>query len=72
MKKIIILVITVVLVLSMAVTAYAVTPTMKIPNMPVIPDITDDVEVEISECFWDKWFREHPIKIDWSTINWNN
>lgn len=72
MKKIIILVITIALAMSMAVTAYAVTPAMKIPSLPVIPNISDDVEVELSESFWDKWFREHPIKIDWSAINWNN
>lgn len=65
MKKILTLILAVLLIMAMAVPAYAVTPSFKIPDMPEIPDISDDIKIEIDipDSFWDKWFAEHPIKI---------
>ena len=45
-----------------AIPAYAVTPTIKVPNIKV--SITKVPEVKISDSFWDKWFAEHPIVIN--------
>lgn len=70
MKKFILFVLTLMLIASMAVTAFAATPKYQFPNLPEIPDISDNVEVEFPDNFWDNWFKEHPIKIDFSKIKW--
>ena len=65
MKKILALILAVLLIASMAVPAYAVTPKYEFPDLPEIPDISDDIKIEIDipDSFWDKWFQEHPIKL---------
>ena len=68
MKKIIVLVMVIALFASMAVTAHAATPTMKVPNLPKIPNISGSVEVKLSDDFWDNWFREHPLNLDFSAV----
>lgn len=69
MRKIITILFALMLVVSMSVPAFAVTPRLNIPNMPEIPDISDDVKFELPDNFWDNWFKNHPIIIDWSKIN---
>ena len=51
MRKFFAVVMVVLIAVCMAVSAYAVTPTIKVP------------EVKISDSFWDKWFGEHPLNI---------
>lgn len=65
MKKILAILLAVLLIMAMAVPAYAVTPKYEFPDLPEIPDISDDIKIEIDipDSFWDKWFQEHPIKL---------
>lgn len=49
------------LVASMAVPAFAVTPPLQAPDMPEIPDISDDVKVDIPDDYWEEYFEENPI-----------
>lgn len=65
MKKILSALLALLLIMAMAIPAYAVTPKYESPDMPEIPDIFDDVkfEIDIPDSFWDKWFQEHPIKL---------
>lgn len=77
MKKIITIALALVLIASMTVTTHAATPKLDIPDIE-IPNISgsvkDNIEVEISDSFWDNWFKEHPIKIDFSKVKllgWN-
>lgn len=73
MKKILVFIVAVMLIASMTVTTHAATPKLDIPNIE-IPDISgsvkDNIEIEVSDSFWDNWFKEHPIKIDFSKIKW--
>lgn len=77
MKKILVFIVAVMLIASMTVTTHAATPKLDIPGIE-IPDISgsvkDNIEVEISDNFLDNWFKEHPIKIDFSKVKlwgWN-
>ena len=77
MRKIFTLALALVLIASMTVTTHAATPKLDIPDIE-IPDISgsvkDNIEVEIPDTFWDNWFEEHPIKIDFSKFKlwgWN-
>ena len=73
MRKIFAILLAVMLIASMTVTAHAATPKLNIPDID-IPDISGSVKVELSDNFWDNWFREHPLKIDFSKIKlwgWN-
>lgn len=60
MKKILSLVLLLSLVMVLSMQVYAVTPIIKVPSVS-IPDISDNVEIELPEEFWDKWFDEHPL-----------
>ena len=66
MKKIIAILMALVLVMSMAVPAAAVTPALKIPDVPQISKI--EIQVNLDEKVYEnaiqKWFAEHPIKLD--------
>lgn len=62
MKKIIVFLMAIMLVASMAVTAHAVTPKLEIPSLPVIPDISNSVKIELPDNLFDNWFAKHPIK----------
>lgn len=55
MKRILAFIVALVLVLSLTLTAYAVTPKLKIPAIPQIPKITK-VEVVTHDKFWYDWF----------------
>ena len=69
MKKIITFVAALVMVVAMATPACAVTPALKVPDMPEISNIKIDItvgtdkeaDVQLSEDLWSRWFAEHPI-----------
>ena len=62
MKKIIVSILAICLIAcAIAIPAYAATPTIEVPSVK-IPAIKVP-EVKISDSFWDKYFREHPITI---------
>lgn len=63
MKKFIALILALVLILSLAIPAAAVTPTLQPPDLPDVPDISGSVHVELSEDYWDAYFRDNPITI---------
>ena len=63
MKRMIVFALVCIMVTSMAVTSYAVTPSYKPPKLPEIKVDTSNIQVEVSQSFWDKWFAEHPIQI---------
>lgn len=63
MKKIIVFCLAVALVVAMAVPAWAVTPAFKAPELPKIPEVKTNVRVTVTEGFWARWFREHPVVI---------
>lgn len=69
MRKIIAFFLAVMLVMSMAVTASACTPKLKIPSIK-IPKI-EKVEVTLPQSFWDNYFVENPINIDFSKVKFN-
>ena len=69
--KFVAILIALIMVVAMAVPAYASTPALKAPNLPKISGIkinitvgTDETAtVKLSENFWDRWFAEHPITL---------
>ena len=63
MKRLVIFVLTLMLVLSLSVSAFAVTPSYKIPNLPKVPDISTSVQVTLPSNFWSNWFSNHPITV---------
>ena len=70
MKKIIAILLSLVLVLSIPVTAHAATPTFQIPKVPQISNIKIDVKLPegVAENAVKAWLKEHPIKFDFSKI----
>lgn len=73
MKKTISILLALVLLVSMLlifvfpVPASACTPPLRVPDMPEIPDISDNVQVDTKPAV-DAWFEAHPIRFDWSMI----
>lgn len=64
MKKIIVFILTLALIVSMAVSAYAVTP--KWEYKPVkLPQIK--VSIKIPDKVFDDWFKEHPLNITFTS-----
>lgn len=66
MKKIIMLIAAIMLVASMTITAYAVTPTLNIHDMPEISNIKITVNLDKNlenavENHVNNWFKDHPI-----------
>lgn len=61
MKKILTILLAVLLIVALAAPAHAVTPDLGVPDMPEIPDISDDIQIEIPDAVFDDWFREHPV-----------
>ena len=61
MKKLITIILALMLVCSMVVPAHAATPRFEIPNVPEIPDISDNIKFEFPDGFWNSWFNNHPI-----------
>ena len=62
MRKIIIFLVVVTLVASLAVTASAATPALKVPTLPQVPTIKP-VQIELPANFWADWFASHPLNI---------
>lgn len=63
MKKIIALTLALILILSLAIPVSAVTPALRPPDLPEVPDISGSVRVELPDKVFDDWFAEHPIII---------
>lgn len=61
MQKFIVILLAVMLVVSMAIPAHAVTPDLGIPDMPEIPDISDDIDfgIDFGGIVGD-WFEKNP------------
>lgn len=83
MKKLIIFVITFAMILALAVPAYAVTPPLQVPDMPEVPDISDDVHVELPDSAFDGYIpdidaeltedpTEPPAEADNCTTTWRD
>lgn len=60
MRKIIVIILALVLVLSMSVPAFAATPKWEYPHIEV-PNIK--VNIKIPDSVFTNWFKEHPIKL---------
>lgn len=62
MKKIITVFLALALVLCLAIPAHAVTPELDIPDMPAVPDISDDIDfgIDFGDIIGD-WFEENPV-----------
>lgn len=72
MRKIFVIILAMMLIASMTVSTYAATPKLNL-DLPEIPNISGSVKVEVSDGFWDSWFKANPIKIDFSKLNlWGN
>lgn len=63
MKKVMMFLLVLVLVIAMAVPACAVTPAMKAPNLPKIPEIQTNIQVKVTGSFWGHWFASNPVPI---------
>ena len=64
MKKILALLLAVLLILAMAIPAFAVTPDLEVPDVPEVPDISDDVEIELPDDTFDGYIHDIDIDID--------
>lgn len=71
MRKTLILIFALTLILAIPVQASAVTSSLRIPDLPEIPDLSESVEVELSDDFWDNHFKNNPIKIDYSKLKFD-
>lgn len=63
MKKIIPLLLSLLLILSLALPVAAVTPTLQPPDLPEVPDISGSVHVELPDKVFDDWFEDNPAPI---------
>lgn len=62
MKKIITIFLALSLVLFLAIPAHAVTPKLDVPDMPEVPDISDDIDFGIDfGGNIDDWFDNNPV-----------
>lgn len=64
MRKIITLMLALVLIVSMAVTSFAATPKWEYKPV-VLPQIK--VSIKIPDSVFDNWFKDHPIKINYTS-----
>ena len=58
MKKIFAILLAVMLIASMTVTTHAVTPPLGVPDMPEIPDISDNIEIELPDGVFDDYIPD--------------
>lgn len=63
MKKIIALTLALILILSLAAPVSAVTPALRPPDLPDVPDITGSVHVELPDGYWSDYFQDNPINL---------
>jgi len=68
MKKIVTIALTLIIIMSMAIPAHALTPKLEIPDIPDFSNIKFTPKIELPDDFWSNWFKEHPLKIDLSGI----
>lgn len=61
MKKPIAILLAVIMIVAMALPVHAVTPPLPVPDMPEVPDIGDDIVIDIPEGIFDDWFAENPV-----------
>ena len=64
MKKIITFLLAVMLIASMTVPVYAVTPELDVPDMPEIPDISNDIDIDIPDGVFDDYIPDVDIGVD--------
>lgn len=69
MRKFIALILAILIVMSMAISASAVTPPLRVPSIK-IPDISGSVKIDTKPAV-DAWFDEHPIRIDWMKFDFS-
>ena len=65
MRKIVIFVLTLAMLVAVAVPAFAVTPKWEYKAVK-LPEIK--VSIKIPDSVFDNWFKEHPIKIDFTNV----
>lgn len=78
-RKLLVIIAVVLLVVAMALTVYAVTPTLNIPDVPNISNIKFDINLDETlnngiSNYISNWFKEHPLtfsKIDFSEFRFN-
>lgn len=80
MRQIFAILLAVMLIASTTVSAYAVTPPLGVPDMPEIPDISDNIEIELPDGVFDDYIPdiapeepiepEEPVYPDW--CDWVN
>lgn len=61
MKKLISLLLAVLLIVGMVIPVSAATPKLDIPDIPAVPDISDDIHVELPDGFWADYFKQNPL-----------
>lgn len=61
MRKVIAFIVAMLLVMSMAISAFAATPAIRVPHIE-IPKI-EKVEVNLPDGFWDNYFAQNPIRL---------
>ena len=76
MRRLITMLLAVMLIVSMAISAYAVTPEYHAPDIPDFSGIKFDIKFELPDSIWDKWFEKHPVKFElpddfWGDIKFN-
>ena len=64
MKKILTILLAVMLIASVAIPAHAVTPDLGVPDVPEIPDISDDVHIELPDGIFDDYIPDIDIDVD--------
>ncbi len=64
MKKILALILAVLLIMVMAVTAFAVTPELGVPDVPQISDIEFDIKIELPDGVFDDYIPDIDIDVE--------
>ena len=58
MRQIFAILLIVMLIASMTVSTYAVTPPLNVPDLPEIPDISDNIEIELPDGVFDDYIPD--------------
>lgn len=64
MKKILALILAVLLIVAMAIPAYAVTPELGVPDVPQISDIEFDIKIELPDDVFDDYIPDIDIDVE--------
>lgn len=46
----------------------AVTPTLNPPSLPQIPDISDDIKIDVPDSAYDSWIEDHPVVLETTEV----